>query len=292
MNDLLRIPGRVTHLVDEFPVRRLLPAAARRSVGPFIFFDHFGPTTLAAETNSDLGVHPHIGIATVTYLFEGSLLHRDSLGTVQTITPGAINWMTAGRGIVHSERTVDAERGKERRQHGLQLWVALPPDQETVAPSFQHVAAADLPLLELEGGVQIRVLAGSAFDRTSPVKTLSATLYLDVYLSPGHEFTLPALAPEMALYSPEHTVMIDDQEITGQQLVVLQQAPVKLRAGQSGARLVVIGGAPLEKPVRMWWNFVSTDRSRIAAAAQRWDQGLFEQISDDQDLITAPPWKG
>lgn len=292
MNDLLRIPGRVTHLVDEFPVLRLLPAAARRSVGPFIFFDHFGPTTLAAETNSDLGVHPHIGIATVTYLFEGSLLHRDSLGTVQTITPGAINWMTAGRGIVHSERTVDAERGKERRQHGLQLWVALPTDQETVAPSFQHVAAADLPLLELEGGIQIRVLAGSAFDRTSPVKTLSATLYFDVYLPPGHEFTLPALVPEMAVYSPEHTVMIDDQEITRQQLVVLQQGPVRLRAGQSGARLVVIGGAPLEKPVRMWWNFVSTDRSRIAAAAHRWDKGLFDQISNDQDLITAPPWKG
>jgi redox-sensitive bicupin YhaK (pirin superfamily) len=208
----------------------LLPAAARRSIGPFIFFDHFGPTTLAAEKNSDLGVHPHIGIATVTYLFEGSLLHRDSLGTVQTITPGAINWMTAGRGIVHSERTVDTERGKERRQHGLQLWVALPPDQETVAPSFQHVAAADLPLIELEGGVQISVLAGSAFGRTSPVKTLSATLYLDVYLPPGHEFTLPVLASEMALYSPEHALVIDGQEVAGQQLVVLQQAPVTLLA--------------------------------------------------------------
>lgn len=291
MNDLLRIPGRITHLVDEFPVRRLLPAAARRSIGPFIFFDHFGPTTLAAEKNSDLGVHPHIGIATVTYLFEGSLLHQDSLGTVQTITPGAINWMTAGRGIVHSERTVDTERGKERRQHGLQLWVALPPDQETVAPSFQHVAAADLPLIELEGGVQIRVLAGSAFGRTSPVKTLSATLYLDVYLPPRHEFTLPVLASEMALYSPEHVLVIDDQEVAGQQLIVLQQTPVRLCAGSSGARLVVFGGAPLEKPVRMWWNFVSTDRGRIAAAAQRWDKGLFEQISDDQDLITAPPWK-
>ncbi|MBK1889235.1 pirin family protein [Undibacterium sp. 14-3-2] len=291
MSDLLRIPGRATHLANEFHVRRLLPAAARRSVGPFIFFDHFGPVTLAAESNSDLGVHPHIGIATVTYLFEGSLLHRDSLGTVQTITPGAINWMTAGRGIAHSERTVDTERGKERRQHGLQLWVALPPDQETVAPSFQHVAAADLPLLELEGGVQIRVLAGSAFDRESPVKTLSATLYLDVYLPPGHEFTLPVLASEMALYSPEHALVIDGQEVAGQQLVVLQQAPVILRAGPSGARLVIIGGAPLEKPVRMWWNFVSTDRSRIAAAARRWNKGLFEQIRDDADVITAPQWK-
>jgi redox-sensitive bicupin YhaK (pirin superfamily) len=149
------------------------------------------------------------------------------LGTVQTITPGAINWMTAGRGIF----TVSAQltlNGKERRQHGLQLWVALPPDQETVAPSFQHVAAADLPLIELEGGVQISVLAGSAFGRTSPVKTLSATLYLDVYLPPGHEFTLPVLASEMALYSPEHALVIDGQEVAGLQLVVLQQAPVRL----------------------------------------------------------------
>lgn len=291
MNDLLRISGRVTNLVNNFHVRRLLPAAARRSVGPFIFFDHFGPATLAAETNSDLGVHPHIGIATVTYLFEGSLLHRDSLGTVQTITPGAINWMTAGRGIAHSERTVENEQGKERRQHGLQLWVALPPDQETIAPSFQHIPATDLPVIDLNSGVQIRVLAGSAFGRNSPVKTLSPTLYLDITMSPGQEFTLPCLVPEMALYSPEHTLLIDDHEIAGQQLVLLQQTPVRLRAGTSGARLVVIGGTPLEKPVRMWWNFVSTDRSRIAAAVRRWNEGLFDPIKDDQDMITAPSWK-
>ena len=197
MTELLRISGRMSDLTGGLQVRRVLPAAARRAVGPFVFFDHFGPVTLPPEVDSDIGGHPHIGLATVTYLFEGSFLHRDSLGTVQPITPGAINWMTAGRGIVHSERVTDQERGKQRRLHGLQLWVALPSERETMEPAFQHVAAADLPMRVQPGGVQVRVLVGEAFGVRSPVQTVSPTLYLNVQLPADVEW--PSIIPDSAL---------------------------------------------------------------------------------------------
>lgn len=291
MSDILRITGRVSALTDGLKVRRVLPAAARRAVGPFVFFDHFGPVTLQPETDSDVGAHPHIGLATVSYLFEGSLLHRDSLGTVQKITPGAINWMTAGRGIVHSERVTDEERGKPRRLHGLQLWVALPPALELTDPSFQHVPAAALPAQVQRNGVQVRVLVGEAFGARSPVQPASPTLYLDVQLPPQTEWELPALAAEMAVYSPEHNFYLNDESIAAQEMAVLPaDAVARLRAGALGARLIVIGGAPLEQPVRMWWNFVSTDRARIADAAQRWEEDRFEAIPGEVQRVAAPKW--
>ena len=292
LRELLRLPGRMSELVTGLQVRRVLPAAARRAVGPFVFFDHFGPVTLPPEIDSDIGGHPHIGLATVTYLFEGSFLHRDSLGTVQPITPGAINWMTAGRGIVHSERVTADERGKQRRLHGLQLWVALPPALETMDPSFQHVAVADLPMLIRTGAVQVRVLVGEAFGVRSPVRTVSPALYLDVQLPAEAEWELPPLAAEMAVYSPEQALFINGQPVPAQEMAVLPAASVaKLRAGPQGARLVVIGGAALEQPVRMWWNFVATDRARIAQAAQRWSEGGFEPIAGETDRVAAPPWR-
>lgn len=292
MSEVLRLSGRVSDLTDGLTVRRILPSAARRAVGPFVFFDHFGAVTLAPETDSDVGGHPHIGLATVSYLFEGSLLHRDSLGTVQTITPGAINWMTAGRGIVHSERVTDAERGKSRRLHGLQLWVALPPALETCDPAFQHVPAADLPTLVQHDGVHIRVLVGEAFGVRSPVLTASPTLYLDVQLAAHGEWTLPPLAAEMAIYSPEHSLRVNDEALAAQQMAVLPtHSGATLRAGPQGARLVVIGGAPLEQPVRMWWNFVATDRERIAEAARRWEDGGFTPVPGETDRVAAPPWR-
>ncbi len=202
MSELLRLPGRMNDLAGGLRVRRVLPDANRRAVGPFVFFDHFGPVTLPPEVDSDVGPHPHIGLATVTYLFEGSFMHRDSLGTVQAITPGAINWMTAGRGIVHSERVPDDERAAPRRLHGLQLWVALPPALEATEPAFQHVPAAGLPTLALPGGVRVRVLVGEAFGARSPVRTASPTLYLDLQLPAGATWTLPPLAAEMALLRP------------------------------------------------------------------------------------------
>jgi len=293
MPEVLRLTGRVSDLADGLTVRRILPSAARRAVGPFVFFDHFGPVTLQAGTDSDVGGHPHIGLATVSYLFEGSLLHRDSLGTVQTITPEAINWMTAGRGIVHSERVTDEERGKSRRLHGLQLWLALPPALETCDPSFQHVPAADLPTLVLNDGVNVRVLVGEAFGVRSPVLTASPTLYLDLQLAVHREWTLPPLAAEMAIYSPAHSLHVNGQALAAQEMAVLPaDTGATLRAGPQGARLVVIGGAPLAQPVRMWWNFVASDRQRIAEAARRWADGGFAPIPGETDRIAAPPWRG
>lgn len=285
--------GRATTLAGALTVRRVLPAARQRAVGPFVFFDHFGPVSLGAEVDSDVGAHPHIGLATVTYLFEGSFLHRDSLGTVQPITPGAINWMTAGSGIAHSERVPDEQRGQARRLHGLQLWVALPPALEDTAPSFQHVAADAIPTVDWEGGATVRVLVGSAWGQTSPVRTASPTLYLDVQLPPHATWMLPPLAAEMALYSPEDALQVDGEEVATHHMALLpHDTEVAIRAGADGARFVVIGGAPLEKPVRMWWNFVATDRDRIAAAVQRWESGAFPAIPGEADRIAAPVWTG
>jgi len=293
MTELIRWSGRASELAGALTVRRVLPAAARRAVGPFVFFDHFGPVTLPAGADSDVGAHPHIGLATVTYLFEGSFLHRDSLGTVQAIAPGAINWMTAGRGIAHSERVTDAERGLPRRLHGLQLWVALPPALEEAEPAFQHVAARDIPVFTDADGVQVRVLVGAAFGHTSPVRTASPTLYLDVQLPPGATWTLPALAPEIAVYSPVDSLSIDDQAVSAQEMVLLgARASATVRAGDAGVRLVVIGGAPLEQPVRMWWNFVATERNRIALAAARWERGDFPAIPGEASRIPSPTWRG
>jgi redox-sensitive bicupin YhaK (pirin superfamily) len=293
VTELLRLPGRSTPLTGELLVRRVLPAAARRSVGPFVFFDHFGPVTLPPDADSDVAAHPHIGLATVTYLFEGSFMHRDSLGTVQAIRPGAINWMTAGRGVVHSERVPDDERGQPRRLHGLQLWVALPPALEDTEPSFQHVAATDLPELALPGGVRVRVLVGEALGALSPVRTASPTLYLDIRLPAGAAWTLPPLAAEIGLYGPEHGLQVDGQSLSTQEMAVLPDAHgAELRGGAQGAHVVVVGGAPLERPVRMWWNFVATDRERIAAAAQRWSDDGFAPIPGETQRVAAPPWRG
>lgn len=293
MTSLLQLSGRTTALAGGLDVRRVLPHALRRAVGPFVFFDHFGPVVLGAEVDSDVGPHPHIGLATVTYLFDGSQVHRDSLGTVQTIRPGAINWMTAGRGIVHSERVTDDDRGHARPAHGLQLWVALPPALETCEPSFQHAAAEALPSVSPADGVSVRVLVGEALGAASPVRTATPTLYLDVTLAPGASWTLPVLADEQALYAPQEALTVDGVSLPAQHMAVLEpgQAPV-LQAGKGGARFVVIGGAALEQPVRMWWNFVSADRERIAEAAARWSAGGFDPIpGDDRDRVVAPAWR-
>lgn len=308
MSPALLLNGHEQRLPGDMLVRRLLPHAQRRSVGPFVFFDHFGPVTLPAEQDSDIAGHPHIGLATVTYLFEGRLLHRDSLGSVQIIRPGAINWMTAGRGIVHSERTPDEVRGQARRLHGLQLWVALPPELEQCAPDFQHVPAEDLPLLALDGGVagQVtgRLMVGSAWGRTSPVRSASPTLYIDLRLPPGAQLQLPELAPELALYNvgeaepaadaaPQAALQVDGQALPAGRLWVRQQPGQHLlQAGEHGARLVLLGGAALPQPVRMWWNFVASDRQRIAEAARRWADGGFEPIPGDAERIAGPSWTG
>lgn len=288
------LQGHATELPGGLTVRRLLPAAAARAVGPFVFFDHFGPVTLPPELDSDVGGHPHIGLATVTYLFEGALLHRDSIGSEQLIEPGAINWMHAGRGIVHSERTPAALRGQARPLHGLQLWVALPPGQTDTEPGFQHVAAEALPEQQTDGAL-LRLLVGDWQGLRSPVRTAWPTLYLDLQLEAGASLSLPALpAPldQWAVYAPQAGLTVDGVPLPPQRMRLLraEDAP-RFAAGPQGARAVLIGGQALPQLPRMWWNFVAYDRSVLAEAARRWERGGFDPIPGETDRVASPPWK-
>jgi redox-sensitive bicupin YhaK (pirin superfamily) len=268
-----------------FTVRRFLPAAARQAVGPFLFFDHFGPVDAGPDDNHDVRAHPHIGLATVTYLFEGAMQHRDSLGVVQRIEPGAINWMTAGSGIVHSERTPDDLRHVARRSHGLQLWVALPAADEEVAPSFVHTPAADIPALEV-GGARLRVLVGSAFGVSSPVAVRSPTLYLDIALSAGDGFPLP-MAEERAVYVVEGDAQLDGEDLPPGKMVVLAPGEEPMLSADGEARVVLVGGAPLGYR-HMWWNFVSSRKERIVQAADDWAAGRFPAVPGETESIPLP----
>ena len=268
-----------------FAVRRLLPAAGRQAVGPFLFFDHFGPVEAGPADNHDVRAHPHIGLATVTYLFEGAMLHRDSLGVVQRIEPGAINWMTSGRGIVHSERTPDDLRGVKRRSHGLQLWCALPAADEEIEPSFAHTPAAAIPELEV-GGARVRVLIGEAFGATSPVVVRSPTLYLDIALSVGDALPLPP-AEERAVYVVEGDAQLDGEDIPPGRMVVLQAGEEPMLSADADARVVLIGGASLG-PRHIWWNFVSSRKERIVQAADDWAAGRFAMVPGESEFIPLP----
>jgi redox-sensitive bicupin YhaK (pirin superfamily) len=268
-----------------FTVRRLLPAAAKQAVGPFIFFDHFGPIEAPPEANHDVRPHPHIGLATVTYLYEGAMEHRDSVGSVQRIEPGAINWMTAGRGIVHSERVPADLKGKARRSHGLQLWAALPISHEEVAPSFAHTPAEAIPARDFAGG-HVRVLIGSAFGMTSPVATFMETLYLDLRLDAGAELLLENLPEEAAVYAVQGRLEIDGAPLEDGMMAMVE-GPVRV-SSPAGAQFVVIGGAPLEAKRFMFWNFVSSSRERIDQASQDWEQQRFDPVPGETEFIPLP----
>ncbi len=270
-----------------FLVRRLLPSARRQAVGPFLFFDHFGPTVAGPADNHDVRPHPHIGLATVTYLFEGAMLHRDSTGAVQRIEPGAINWMSAGRGIVHSERTPDELRGRERRSHGLQLWCALPAEDEEAEPSFVHTPASAIPVAAV-GGATVRVLVGEAFGARSPVATRSPTLYLDLECAPGTALVLPAAAEERALYSVDAPFRLDGEAVAPHRLAVLQPGTTPRLATDGAARVVLIGGTPLG-PRFISWNFVATTRERIRAAEDAWEAQAFPKVPGETEFIPLPP---
>lgn len=285
MPDRLTLSPHEKDLGGGFRVRRLLPALARQAVGPFLFFDHFGPVTAGPQDNHDVRPHPHIGLATVTYLFEGTQVHRDSTGVVQRIEPGAINWMTAGRGIVHSERTPDELRSQTRRSHGLQLWSALPVEDEELEPSFEHTPAAAIPVDD-SGGATARVLIGSAFGLTSPVATRSPTLYLDIALRPGAQLKLP-LAPERALYGVDAPFTLDGVPQAPRQMVVLHPGEQPLLGTPQGARVVLIGGEPLGRR-HMVWNFVSSRKERIAQAQDDWRAQRFAPVPGETEFIPLP----
>jgi redox-sensitive bicupin YhaK (pirin superfamily) len=295
MSDISFIAPQAHDLGGGFNVRRLLPNVKRQAVGPFLFFDHFGPVTAQPSDNHDVRPHPHIGLATVTYLFEGAMLHRDSTGVVQRIEPGAINWMTAGRGIVHSERTPDDLRNKVRRSHGLQLWCALPSANEDDAPSFVHTAADAIPNVEVadaaaatpRSGASVRVLVGSAYGVTSPVATLSPTVYLDIALAAGATITIPHLASECALYSVDADFEVDGDAVAAHQMAVLATRRSVVVRSTSPARIILIGGEPLGHR-HIAWNFVSSRAERIAEAKADWLAQRFGPVPGETEFIPLP----
>ena len=283
----ITLGGHEKDLGGGFVVRRLLPAVQRRNVGPFIFFDHFGPVVETPGENHDVRPHPHIGLATVTYLFDGAMMHRDSLGSVQRIEPGAINWMTAGRGIVHSERKPDDLRSSTYSIHGLQLWTALPLGHEEDEPSFTHTPAAAIPDV-LVGQARVRVLVGSAFGATSPVRAYSQTLYLDVMLGAGGAIDLPPLAAEMAIYPVQGDLVIDAATLAVHTMALLRPGEATTVHAQGAARFVVVGGEPLDAPRHMWWNFVSSRKDRILQAGEDWQAMRMGRVAGDDEFIPLP----
>ena len=270
-----------------FEVRRVLPAASRNMVGPFIFFDHLGPSQFAAGTGIDVRPHPHICLATVTYLFTGELVHRDSLGFVQPIRPGDVNWMTAGRGIAHSERTDAVLRHLPTRIHGIQSWVALPRSAEETEPAFFHHPAATLPLIE-RPGVRMRVIAGAAWGQHSPVKTFSDTLYVDAELTSGAVLELPDEYAERSVYVAEGRIALDGSEYASGRMIVFDPGGSASIRALTDSRVMLVGGAPLDGPRYIWWNFVASSRERIERAKDDWAGQRFPRVPGETDFIPLP----
>ena len=285
------IVTRVREIVADFKVRRALPSAKRRMVGPFIFLDQMGPEVLRAGRGLDVAPHPHIGLATVTYLFEGELMHRDSLGSIQPIRPGEVNWMTAGRGIAHSERTPQEMRLSGAELFGIQSWVALPKRYEESDPTFAHYAAEELPIIEGEGK-RVRLVTGSIFGAHSPVQTLSEMFYADITLMEGARLLMPSEHEERAAYIVNGSIHLPPNDGTysaGQLLIFKPGGEIILRADQSSpARLMLLGGEPMDGPRHIWWNFVSSSKERIEQAKEDWKEGRFALVPEETEFIPLP----
>ena len=273
--------------IGDFAVRRILPFAKRRMVGPFIFLDEMGPVALPAGRGLDVAPHPHIGLATVTYLFAGEIEHRDSLGSVQAIRPGAVNWMTAGRGIVHSERSDAAQRAEASSLHGLQSWIALPLEHEETAPGFSHHAAEELPVIEGEGS-WMRLIAGRAYGETAPVQVFSDLFYLHAELQTGARVALPQEHAERALYVVSGSVDLEGRVLDAGVMAVVKPGPAATLTARSESRLMLLGGAPLEGRRHIWWNFVASTPERIEEAKADWRAGRFAGVPGDDDFIPLP----
>lgn len=284
----LEIKARKHDLGDGFTVGRVLPAVGHRQIGPFTFFDHMGPVQLPAGVGLDVRPHPHINLATVTYLFEGEIVHRDSLGSEQTIRPGAVNWMTAGRGIVHSERSPASARTSGARVHGLQLWVALPQAHEEDEPSFQHHPAESIPALE-RPGVRLRLIAGAAYGAQSPVAVCSPLFYVEALLEPGAVLQLPEEYEARAAYVVSGSVTAAGTPRGEGTLVVFRKSAPACLTATGPAHVMLLGGAPLDGERYMYWNFVSSSKERIERAKADWQGGRFPKVpGDDQEFIPLP----
>lgn len=279
------IPGRAKDL-GGFQVRRVLPFVRKRAVGPFVFFDEMGPARFDEGEGMNVRPHPHIGLATITYLFEGRLLHRDSLGVVETIAPGAVNLMTAGKGIVHSERCGAEECPNGSRMHGVQAWIALPAADEEIEPAFDHYEADAIPQIALPNAT-VRVVMGGFRGETSPVRTYSNTLYLDIRLTAGARVSIPADWEERAVYGVEGTVAVGGKPVdAGEMYVAEKDKSVEIAAGGEG-RVIVIGGAALPEERHIWWNFVSSRPERVEQAKADWAASAAAGFKDA--VFSLPP---
>ncbi len=280
--------SRLHDLGDGFVVERMLPVLATRHVGPFVFYDHMGPTNFSPGKGLDVRPHPHIGLATVTWLFEGTIRHRDSLGSLADITPGAVNWMTAGQGIAHSERTPPDARRSGQRMHGIQVWVALPRVDEEVAPEFHHHESESLPRIS-QLGAKLVLIAGTAYGHTSPVKVFAPMFFIEARLEAGSELALPEEHAERGVHVIEGEVSWGDVLLSAKQMAVQAgQSTVPVRA-KTASRLMLFGGAPLDGERHLWWNFVSSSRERIEVAKADWAAQRFGKVTgDDQEFIPLP----
>ena len=277
-----------SHDLGGFQVRRALPAIGQRMVGPFIFFDQMGPAEFHLGEGLDVRPHPHIGLSTVTYLFDGEIMHRDSLGTALAIKPGAVNLMTAGRGIVHSERTGMEARATGPKLYGIQAWLALPKTHEEVAPEFKHHGAGDLPRI-VEGGKRISLIMGSAYGQTSPVRFPWDALYAEAVLSPGAILPLDPDYDERAIYIVSGKVDIAGDEFGAGQLLVFKPGDRISILAIDQARVMIVGGEPMDGPRNIWWNFVSSSKERIEQAKHEWKTGRFDTVpGDESEFIPLP----
>jgi redox-sensitive bicupin YhaK (pirin superfamily) len=285
MRDLL---GKARELGDGFRVARVLPQPQQRTVGPFVFFDYFGPVEFPPGKGIDVRPHPHVGLATITYLFEGSQIHRDTLGNTQEIVPGDVNWMTAGRGIAHSERTGPEVRARGHRMHGIQSWVGLPKTHEEDPPSFQHVTKAALPTREFDGG-SLRIVTGEAFGLASPVKVPMPIFYVDVQLKAGATLAVPDGYEERGAMVVGGTVEGGGSGYGDGAMILFETGEQATLKAVTDARVMLLGGAPLDGERHVWWNFVSSSNDRIERAKQDWRAGRFGRIpGDDKEFIPLP----
>lgn len=284
------VESKVRELIDDFKVRRVLPSVKKRMVGPFIFLDQMGPEILSAGKGLDVAPHPHIGLATVTYLFQGEILHRDSLGTKQLILPGEVNWMTAGSGIAHSERTPDESRKTGAAMFGIQTWVALPVEKEENEPTFLHYAKNELPEIEGEGKT-VKLIAGALFGEKSPVETASAMFYADVQIKKGAKISVPNEYEERAVYIVEGSLELSSSSEkfnAGQLLILKPGEEIVFSSDLENSRIMLLGGEPMSEKRFIWWNFVSSSHDRINQAKEDWKNGKFAPVPEETEFIPLP----
>lgn len=285
---LMEIEPRMVSLGGGSKVHRLMPYAKKRMVGPFIFFDYFPATDFSAGEGMDVRPHPHIGLSTLSYLLEGKVLHHDSLGSKQVLTPGDVNWMTAGRGISHSERLPEDIRGKAHRLHLLQFWVALPVQHEDTAPSFTHHPQSTIPRFT-EQGAEVTLIAGSAFGHQSPVKIFSPLFFLDIRLPKGKSFAFDPGTQELAFFIIKGSLLVGEKQISNNDFVVMEKDSSLMAVATEDTHFVLLGGEAFPEPRYIFWNYVSSSKEKIERAKEQWHDGSFPQVPGEPDIIPLPP---